>query len=153
MSAGISHRRGRSADSGYSYHDSLSIPLSFGVSRPTTAVVENAEVAINGFGMKSKLISVGKPGPQAAESSKPRKTLAPGKVVRRVASDDTIRSGAGSWRLGEHRRPEIRWLQKTAARKDNGVGLGIDIPEESPRLNTLQVKGGKTIAIGVIPED
>jgi len=151
VSAGISHRRGRSADSGYTM--SGSEPLSFGVSRPTTAVVKNAEVAINGFGMKSKLVSVGKIGsqiPVPSASAKDRAMLARG--VRRVSSDDTIRSGAGSWRLMEHRRAELKRPQVRAG-KEVGVGLGIDMSEELPRIGLLEVHGGRTIAIGVIPED
>jgi len=151
ISAGISHRRGRSADSGYT--TSGSVPLSFVGLRPTTAVVKNAEVAINGFGMRSKLISVGKTGPQVlAPNTSARERTMPGRSVRRVASDDTIRSGTGSWRLTDHRRVELTRPQ-TAAGKGVEVGLGIDMSEELPKVGPLEVQGGRAIAIGVIPED
>lgn len=152
ISAGISHRRGRSADSGYTM--SGSVPLSFGVSRPTTAVVQNVEVAINGFGMRSKLISVGKTGSQVPEqSTSVRDKAMLGRSVRRVASDDTIRSGTGSWRLTDQCRAELRRPQ-TAAEKGVGVGLGIDMLEELPKKSEpLGVQGGRSITIGVIPED
>lgn len=135
-----------------------SVPLSFGVSRPTTAVVKNAEVAINGFGMKSKLISVGKTGPQAPvprASARERAML--GKGVRRVASDDTIRSGAGSWRLTDHRRVELNQPQTAAGVGVEvgvgvGLGLGINLLPELPKIEPLEIRGGRTIAIGVIPE-
>ncbi|KAF8449996.1 hypothetical protein BGX38DRAFT_522816 [Terfezia claveryi] len=152
ISAGISHRRGRSADSGFTM--SGSVPLSFGVSRPTTAVVQNVEVAINGFGMRSKLISVGKTGPQVPEqSTSARQKAMLGRGVRRVASDDTIRSGTGSWRLTNQCGAELKRPQ-TAAEKRVGVGLGIDMLEELPKkIEPLGVQGGRLIAIGVIPED
>ncbi|KAF8419281.1 hypothetical protein EV426DRAFT_720036 [Tirmania nivea] len=151
ISAGILHRRGRSADSGYTM--SGSVPLSFGISRPTTAVVENVEVAINGFGMKSKLISVGKTGPQVpASSTSARERAMLGRSVRRVASDDTIRSGAGSWRLTDHRRVELQRPQP-AAEKGVGVGLGIGVSKELSKVEPLGVQGGRTTAIGVILED
>lgn len=151
ISAGILHRRGLSMDSWYGI--GASATWNSNVTESTAAVVGSAEVAINGYGMKSKLVSVSnKTAPRSPAIPSPQEGRAAlGKGIRRVASDDTIISGSGSWRKKEHRKAEIQQL-KIAAGKFHEVWPGAGDEDQAHKFPKLEVSGGKTIAIGIIPQ-
>lgn len=118
----------------------------------TTAVVGSAEVAINGYGMKSKLVRVGKTTPHSTAVPSPNEgRVAPGRSIRRVASDDTIISGSGSWRKIEHRKVETQQLE-TAAENSHEVWPTAGDEDQMRKFQKLEVPGGRTVAIGIVPQ-
>ena len=150
ISAGILHRRGLSMDSWYGI--GASSTWNSNATGTTSAVVSSAEVAINGYGMKSKLVSVGKTIPRSPEVPSPHEgNAARGRTLRRAASDDTIISGSGSWRKTENRKAEIPQL-KMAAGKFHEVWPGVVSKDQTHKFPKLEVPGGRTIAIGIIPQ-